>query len=81
MTNEKETGFFYTDWAALTVNDWVGMIVTVTVAVVLVVAYFLVFNPKNKERLESQRYLVDGPEGEEFLAENRTNMSTHGENK
>jgi cytochrome c oxidase cbb3-type subunit 4 len=77
MSNGNETGFFHTDWAALTVNDWVGMIVTVTVAVVLAVAYFLVFNPKNKEQLESQRYLVDGPEGEEFLAENRT----HGENK
>ncbi len=77
MSNANETGFFHTDWAALTVNDWVGMIVTVTVAIVLVIAYLLVFNPKNKERLESQRFLVDGPEGEEFHAEN----DTHGENK
>ncbi|MBT3307905.1 MAG: cbb3-type cytochrome c oxidase subunit 3 [Gammaproteobacteria bacterium] len=81
MSNGNETGYFYTDWAALTVNDWVGMIVTITVAVVLVVAYLLVFNPKNKEQLESQRYLVDGPEGEEFLVENSTDTSTHGEKK
>ena len=81
MSNGNETGYFYTDWAALTVNDWVGMIVTITVAVVLVVAYLLVFNPKNKEQLESQRYLVDGPEGEEFLVENSTDKSTHGEKK
>jgi len=77
MSTEKEMGYFYTDWASMTVNDWVGLIVTVTVALALAVAYFLVFNPKNKEQLESQRYLVDGVEGEKFLAEN----SIHGENK
>ncbi|MBC8519009.1 MAG: cbb3-type cytochrome c oxidase subunit 3 [Gammaproteobacteria bacterium] len=60
----KDTSYFFTDWSAMTVNDWVGMIVTVTVAVVMVVAYILVFHPKNKEHLESQRYLVDGVDGE-----------------
>ncbi|MBT7306687.1 MAG: cbb3-type cytochrome c oxidase subunit 3 [Gammaproteobacteria bacterium] len=77
MSTVNEVGYFHTDWAALTVNDWVGLIVTVTTAVVLAVAYLLVFHPKNKEQLESQRYLVDGVEGEKFLAEN----SIHGENK
>ncbi|MBT3347419.1 MAG: cbb3-type cytochrome c oxidase subunit 3 [Thiotrichales bacterium] len=62
--------YFDTDWAALTVNDWVGMIVTVIVAVVLLVAYILVFHPKNRENLESQRYLVDGVDGENYLREN-----------
>ncbi len=71
----KESGYFHTDWAALTVNDWVGLIVTVLVAVVMVVAYLFVFHPKNKERLESQRYLVDGVDGDSSLTEN------HGENK
>ncbi len=72
----KESGYFHTDWAALTVNDWVGLIVTVLVAVVMVVAYLFVFHPKNKERLEAQRYLVDGVDGEDSaLTEN------HGENK
>ncbi len=61
----EEQGYFHTDWAALTVNDWVGLIVTVLVAVVLAVAYLYIFHPKNRERLEAQRYLVDGPEGEE----------------
>ncbi len=73
----KDTGYFHTDWAAMTVNDWAGLIVTVVVAVVMVVAYVLVFHPKNKEGLESQRYLVDGVEGESGPTENRL----HGENK
>ncbi len=75
MNSEK--GYFYTDWAAMTVNDWVGLIVTVGVAVVLFIAYLYVFHPKNKERLESQRYLVDGVEGETTLTEHEI----HGENK
>jgi len=60
----KDTSYFYTDWAAMTVNDWAGLIVTVAVTVAMVVAYILVFHPKNKEHLESQRYLVDGIGGE-----------------
>lgn len=72
----EETSILDTDWTALTVNDWVGMIVTVGVAIVLLIAYLYVFHPKNKEKLESQRYLVDGVEGEASLTEN-----LHGENK
>ena len=73
----KDSGFFHTNWAAMTTNDWAGMIVTVVVTIVLIVAYILVFHPGNKERLESQRYLVDGVEGESALTKNHL----HGENK
>jgi len=72
----EEQGFFETNWAALTVNDWVGLIVTVGVAIVLLIAYLYVFHPKNREKLESQRYLVDGVDGDSSLTEN-----LHGENK
>ncbi len=72
-----EKGYFHTEWASLTTNDWVGLIVTVVVAALLVVAYLYVFHPKNKERLESQRFLVDGVDGETSITED----SIHGENK
>jgi type II secretory pathway component PulM len=42
------------------------MILTVGVFILMVLAYVLILHPKNKERLESQRYLVDGPDGEDL---------------
>ncbi|GAB0148533.1 MULTISPECIES: CcoQ/FixQ family Cbb3-type cytochrome c oxidase assembly chaperone [unclassified Marichromatium] len=49
--------YFHTDWQAMTVNDWIGTILTVVVFVLMVVAYFLVFRPKNRDRLESMKHI------------------------
>ncbi len=48
---------FHTDWAALTPSDWVGMLTTVVVFILMVVLYVYVLHPKNKTRLESQRHI------------------------
>ncbi len=45
--------YFETDWQAMTVNDWIGTILTVVIFLLMVVAYFQVFRPKNRERLEA----------------------------
>ena len=58
-------GYFYTDWSAMTSHDWAGMIVTIVTFVLMVIAYFYVFRPKNKEKLEQQKYL--------FMDEETTN--------
>ncbi len=50
--------YFSTDWAAMTLHDWIGMIMTVSIFIIMLVAYVLVFHPKNKERLEAQRYIM-----------------------
>ena len=42
----------------MTTSDWIGTILTVVIFVAMVVAYFQVFRPKNKDRLESQRYVL-----------------------
>ncbi|MCW8826216.1 MAG: cbb3-type cytochrome c oxidase subunit 3 [Gammaproteobacteria bacterium] len=47
--------YFQTDWAAMTVNDWVGLIMTVVVFFVMIWAYVYTFNPKNRDKLEAQR--------------------------
>ncbi len=47
--------YFQTNWAAMTLHDWIGLILTVGVFLAMVWIYTYVFNPKNKERLESQR--------------------------
>lgn len=59
---ETTQGYFYTDWNAMTSHDWAGMIVTVVTFVLMAVAYFYVFRPKNKDKLEAQKYLfMDEP--------------------
>lgn len=57
MSNLKE--YFHTDWAAMSLSDWIGLIVTVGIFLLMVLAYVYVFHPKNKEKLESQRHLLD----------------------
>ena len=49
--------YFHTDWAQLTVHDWIGLILTVVVFFLMIAAYVLVFHPKNRDKLESQRHI------------------------
>ncbi len=53
----KLLDYFHTDWAAMTLHDWIGLIVTVGAFLAMVWVYFHVFNPKNKEHFESQRHI------------------------
>lgn len=46
--------YLHTDWAAMSTNDWLGVIFTVLAFVAMVAVYVLVFNPKNKDVLNSQ---------------------------
>ena len=39
----------------MTVNDWIGTVLTVAVFLLMLVAYFQVFRPKNRERLEANK--------------------------
>jgi cytochrome c oxidase cbb3-type subunit 4 len=49
--------YFETDWQAMTTNDWIGTILTVVVFLLMLVAYFQVFRPQNRERLEARKYI------------------------
>lgn len=53
MTKLQE--HFHTDWSAMTATDWFGLIFTVVIFVLMLVAYIWVFNPKNKDKIESNR--------------------------
>jgi cbb3-type cytochrome oxidase subunit 3 len=46
--------YLHTDWAAMTRNDWLGVIFTIAAVVAMIVVYVLVFNPKNKDAFDSQ---------------------------
>ncbi len=49
---------FHTDWAAMTLNDWTGLIITLGVFFLMIWAYAITFNPKNKDALESRRNII-----------------------
>ncbi|MGE5155743.1 MAG: cbb3-type cytochrome c oxidase subunit 3 [Bdellovibrio bacteriovorus] len=49
--------YFHTDWEAMTTNDWIGLTITVVVFLLMIVAYFQVFRPKNRDRLESKKHI------------------------
>jgi cytochrome c oxidase cbb3-type subunit 4 len=55
---EQAHGYFYTDWSAMTSHDWAGLIITSVTFVLMVIAYFYVFRPKNKDKLEAQKYML-----------------------
>lgn len=41
----------------MTLNDWVGLIVTVGIFLLMIWAYVYTFHPANKEKLESQKHI------------------------
>ena len=41
----------------MTTNDWIGTILTVVIFILMIVAYFQVFRPKNRDKLESKRFI------------------------
>ena len=49
--------YFHTDWEAMTTNDWIGLIITVVVFLLMVGLYVYVLRPKNRDRLERQRFI------------------------
>lgn len=51
------SNYFQTDWAAMTAVDWVGLIVTITVAILMAGAYVYAFNPANKDRFNERRFI------------------------
>lgn len=64
------TEYFSTDWAAMTLHDWIGLSMTIMVFIVMLVLYVYVFHPSNKEHLEAQRYM---PMDEDFMDSEKTN--------
>jgi len=57
---------FETDWQAMTAADWFGTILTVVIFVLMVVAYFQIFRPKNREKLESRKHIPFAEDNEDI---------------
>jgi cytochrome c oxidase cbb3-type subunit 4 len=50
--------YFHTDWSAMTGTDWFGLVLTVIIFILMVIVYFWVLNPKNKQEMESHRTML-----------------------
>jgi cytochrome c oxidase cbb3-type subunit IV len=77
---------FQTDWAAMTLNDWAGLIITVGIFFLMVWAYVSTFNPKNKEKLESKSTIIfeEDNDMDDLTSTHSTsthNISTKGDSK
>lgn len=55
MTNLAN--YFHTEWAALSLHDWIGMIITVTVFFLMIGVYVYVLDPRRKNELEAQGHI------------------------
>lgn len=64
------TQYFQTKWTLLTLHDWIGLVMTVTVFLLMIAIYVYVLNPKRKAELEAQRYI---PLDEDELAKGSGN--------
>ncbi|MEN8166389.1 MAG: cbb3-type cytochrome c oxidase subunit 3 [Pseudomonadota bacterium] len=49
--------YFHTDWEAMTTSDWIGLIMTVVTFLLMVGLYFYALRPKNREKLEKNRFI------------------------
>ncbi len=41
----------------MTTNDWIGLTMTVVAFVLMIIVYFYALRPKNKEKLEQNRFI------------------------
>ncbi len=57
MSNLQE--YFHTDWASMTLHDWIGLVMTIAAFFLMIWAYVHVFHPKNKAKFEAQRGMPD----------------------
>lgn len=54
----KLADYFHTDWAAMTAQDWAGVIITVGVFLGIVISFAWALNPKRRKKLEDQKHIV-----------------------
>jgi cytochrome c oxidase cbb3-type subunit 4 len=70
--------YFSTNWGAMTLQDWLGLIVTIVVFLLMIGLYVYVFHPANKDKLEAQRYI---PLDEHFIEDDHDDLQAKNHTK
>lgn len=47
-----------TDWAAMTTQDWVGLIITIVVFFGMLITFYLALRPSKRKEMEEQKYKI-----------------------
>ena len=55
--NEILSEYFHTDWAAMTLSDWMGLVMTFITFFMMIALYWYVFNPAHRESMEAKRHI------------------------
>jgi cytochrome c oxidase cbb3-type subunit 4 len=50
--------YLSTDWAALTTQDWVGLIITIVVFLGMLITFSLALRPSKRKQMEEQKYKI-----------------------
>jgi len=50
--------YLSTDWAAMTTQDWAGLIVTVLVFLGMLITFTLALRPSKRKEMEDQKYKI-----------------------
>jgi len=67
-----QTSYFSTNWGAMTLQDWLGLVVTIVVFLLMIGLYVYVFHPANKAKLEAHRHI---PLDEDFMDQDMRNKN------
>ena len=67
----KFLGYLGMDVAAMSVNDWIGVFLSLVAFIGMVAVYFMVFRPSNKDIFESQRSMALDDEDHINMGEKR----------
>jgi len=67
----KLLGYFGMDVEAMSVNDWIGVFLSLVAFIGMVTVYFMVFRPANKEMFESQRGMALDDEDHTSMGEKK----------
>lgn len=67
----KLLGYLGMDVAVMSVNDWIGVFLSLVAFIGMVAAYFMVFRPANKDKFESRRSMALDDEDPISMGEKR----------
>ncbi len=50
--------YLNTDWASMTTQDWVGLIITVVVFFGMLITFWMALRPSKRKEMEAQKYKI-----------------------
>jgi len=55
----SDSGYFSSDWSAMTATDWTGLTILLVIAGLMIAAYVFILKPSNRSKFEKHRDFVN----------------------